>query len=153
MPDLQSNMHVPPMTPAQVMQVRLIEDMARIVNPDDTLRTHHAFHAGMYARTIRIPAGEFITGALVRIPTLLIVDGDAIIWLGDHGRRIAGHHVLLAAAGRKQAFRAFSDTHLTMVFATGAKTVDEAEREFTDEFALLLSRRAGAANEIAEAGR
>jgi hypothetical protein len=30
---------------------------------------------------------------------------------------------------------------MSMLFATNAKTVDQAEREFTNEIGLLLSRR------------
>lgn len=140
---------VPAMSTDEILQVARLEDVTRILNPDETLATHHAFHAGMYARTICIPAGDYITGALISIPTMLIVDGDAMIWLGSWSRRITGRQVLMAAAGRKQAFRAYTDTWLTMVFATAAKTVDEAEREFTPEFANLMNRQPGAVNEIA----
>jgi hypothetical protein len=51
--------------------------------------------------------------------------------------------VLPAAAGRKQAFLAQADSHITMIFATAARSVAEAEREFTDEADNLVSRRAG----------
>ena len=39
--------------------------------PQVAIQTTHHFHAGLYSRTIRIPAGVMITGALIKIPTLL----------------------------------------------------------------------------------
>ncbi len=36
---------------------------------------------------------------------------------------------------------ALEDTEITMIFATSAKTVDEAEREFTVEFEQLQNRK------------
>jgi hypothetical protein len=67
--------------------------------------------------------------------------------MGEEVRRVTGYQVVPAAAGRKQAFRAVADTHITMVFPTNARTVDEAEREFSDEFERLASRKDGAVNE------
>jgi len=55
--------------------------------------------------------------------------------------RYAGYHVCLGQSGRKQAFYALKDTYMTMLFPTGAATVDAAERQFTDECEKLLSRR------------
>ncbi len=45
-----------------------------------------------------------------------------------------------ASAGRKQAYIAHKDTFLTMSFKTNAKTVEEAEAEFTDDHERLMSR-------------
>lgn len=111
------------------------------VRPQLELETHHFLHAGVYARTIRLLAGTIVTGALVKIPTVLIVSGDVMVTIGDEEVRISGYSVLPAAAGRKQSFVALAETHLTMTFATAAKTVAEAEAEFTDETHLLLSRQ------------
>lgn len=101
--------------------------------PQLDLPIKHTFHAGMYTRTITVPAGVFITGALIKIPTMLIVNGDCLIYTGAEAKRLTGYHVMTAAAGRKQAFVAISDTQITMAFATDAVTVEDAEREFTDE--------------------
>lgn len=109
--------------------------------PQVALETTHVFHAGMYARTIKVPAGVLITGALIKVATLLIVEGDAIVYMNDGTAPLIGYHVLSAAAGRKQAFLARKDTHITMVFPTEAKTVRDAEDEFTDEADNLQTRR------------
>ncbi len=116
--------------------------------PQVPIRTEHAFHAGMYARTILIPAGVVLTGALIKIPTLLILSGDAIVYTADGPRRFTGYEVLLGGAGRKQAFAALADTRLTMVFPTAAATVEAAEAEFTDECDRLFSRRDEAENDV-----
>lgn len=109
--------------------------------PQVPIRTEHVIHAGMYSRTVFLPAGTAITGVLVKIPTLLIIQGDAVVYVGGGAIRITGYAVLPADAGRKQAFIAKSDVHLTMIFPTNAKTVEAAEREFTDEYELLASHR------------
>jgi hypothetical protein len=64
-----------------------------------------------------------------------------IVYVDGAPVHLQGHAVLAASAGRKQAFLARVDTHLTMIFPTRAKTVEDAEREFTDEVDLLASRR------------
>jgi hypothetical protein len=50
--------------------------------------------------------------------------------------------VIQASAGRKQIYVTTEPTEITMVFPSSAKTVEEAEDEFSDESANLLSRRA-----------
>jgi hypothetical protein len=128
------------MSERAVGAVRQLEDLA-LQQPQVKIETTHTFHAGVYARTIRIPAGTLITGALIKIPTVLIAAGHCLMYGEGGAKELIGHHVFAAPAGRKQAFLAQTDTHLTMVFATDAKTVEEAEAEFTDEGHLLLTRR------------
>lgn len=131
---------LPPMSPASVEAVRTLEDLA-LQLPQINIDTAHTLHAGMYARTIMIPAGILITGVRIKIPTVLIISGDAFVYGDDGPVRFTGYHVTLGAVGRKQAFFAMSDTWLTMMFPSAAKTVSEAEDEFTDEPERLGSRR------------
>lgn len=133
---------VPPMTPEAIARVREIEDYMLATQPQFDLEMHHVIHAGMYARTCRLPAGVVMTGALIKIPTLVIVEGHALVWLGEEAREIDGYTILTASAGRKQAFHAITDTKITMIFPTAAKTVAEAEREFTEEADRLAPGRA-----------
>jgi hypothetical protein len=102
--------------------------------------TEHAFHAGMYARTVRIPAGVVFTTVLIKIPTLLVINGTCDVLCGRTGFRVTGYHVLSAVAPRKQVYITRSAVELTMIFPTQARTVEEAEAEFTDEGDSLLSR-------------
>lgn len=116
------------------------------------IATDHVLHAGLYARTICIPAGVVLTGAFIKVPTLLVFVGHATVNFGDGGDALRGHHVIAASAGRKQVFVAHEDTYLTMVFPTEAKSVSEAEEQFTNEADLLFSRQPGAINRITITG-
>ena len=129
---------IPAMMPAALDAVyRFEEEMRKL--PQIDMPTRHVIHGGMYARTITVPAGCAITGALIKRATLLIVNGDATVFVGEGSVRMQGYNVLAASAGRKQAFFAHGDTEITMVFPTCATSVAEAEREFTDEHELLMS--------------
>ena len=147
MRDVAIPVMVPAMNEAALALVRRVED-GLLGMPQPKIETHHVIHAGMYFRTVMIPAGLAITGALVKIPTVLTVSGDTVVWLGGERTRITGYAVLPAAAGRKQLFIALTDTYITMSFPTKAETVEEAEREFTEEFDRLASRRDGAVNVV-----
>jgi hypothetical protein len=136
---------------AAIDQVRRLESLAREL-PQVALETSHVLHAGLYARTVFVPAGVVITGALVKLATLLVIEGDVLVHVDGEPLRLRGHQVLPAAAGRKQAFFAQADTHITMIFPTAARSVAEAEREFTDEAERLASRRDDARNRTISTG-
>jgi hypothetical protein len=82
-----------------------------------------------------------ITGALIKIPTVVITSGSLIAYTGEGLKPLDGYNVIKAEAGRKQAFVAKTGSYITMIFATSATTIEEAEREFTDEYELLLTNR------------
>lgn len=137
---LSANTKLPTMQGWQIEMVRQVE-AHNLRAPQVDIETTHALHAGLYARTIMIPAHVRLTGALMKIPTLLVFCGDAHVMMGDHLQHLVGYHVLEGEAGRKQVFRTYADTWLTMSFATQATTVEEAETEFTDEYDRLMSRK------------
>lgn len=129
-------------TSAEGLQhIRAVEERA-LQLPQLDLITEHILHAGLYSRSITIPAGAAVTGVFVTTPTLLIVTGDVLIYadVGLPPIHVQGNQIITASANRKQAFIANSETKLTMIFATNAKTVDEAESQFTNETHLLASR-------------
>ncbi len=138
---------IPAMTAQAIDKVRELEAITRDL-PQVEIATDHVLHGGMYARTICIPAGVLLTGVFIRVPTVLVFEGNATVNAGDEPVTLVGYHVLAASAHRRQAFVAHADTRLTMVFATQAKSVAEAEAEFTDEAHLLFSRKPGAVNRI-----
>lgn len=131
---------LPAMSPEDIDKVRRFESHLLTFDQVEVV-TRHLFHAGMYARTVCLPARSFVTGALIKIPTTLIVSGHVTVFVGDESIDLHGYHVLPGSAGRKQAFAAHAETFLTMIFPTSARTVDEAETEFTDETELLVSRQ------------
>jgi hypothetical protein len=105
------------------------------------IHTDHVLHGGMYARTIRLEVGIVMLGALIKRATILIVNGPASVLVGDEWGELDGYNVFPGCAGRKQLFVTRGDVAMTMIFPTAAKTVEEAEAEFTDEADLLISRR------------
>jgi hypothetical protein len=139
-PDVAQGTQIATMSGESIDQVRRLES-ALLSGPQVEITTSHALHAGMYARTVHIPAGVVLTGALIKLATVLIVSGDVSVFIGGETLRLTGYHVIPAGAGRKQAFIAHADTHLTMLFPSQATTVEQAESEFTDESDLLLSRQ------------
>ncbi len=138
---------LPAMGQDSIEKVRALESRLAEL-PQVPVGTFHLIHAGMYARTIMIPAGIMMTGALVKCATILIVNGDAIFYIGDEAIELSGHNVLPGYANRKQAVFAKGDTHATMIFPSSAKSVKESEEEFTDEVDLLFSRKDDSLNEI-----
>lgn len=139
------------MSESSVQRVRALEAVVGSL-PQTELSTRHLIHAGMYARTITIPADMVMTGVFIKIPTTLIVQGDVHMCVDDGVVELNGYNVLPASAGRKQAFITRSEVHMTMLFATGAKTVEQAEAEFTDEVDILVSRRDGSRDTITITG-
>lgn len=109
--------------------------------PQIELKTEHVLHAGMYARTVRLDARVAIVSVLIKVPTILTVNGKCRVFAGETWRDFDGYHVMPANAGRKMIYITFAPTEITMVFPSRAKTVEEAEREFTDEHEGLLSRQ------------
>lgn len=135
------------MSPAAIGKVCALEQYLG-AQPQVELETEHVIHAGMYARTILIPAGVVITGALIKVATLLVLDGNASVAIDGDVLNLHGRQVIPASAGRKQAILAHADTYLTMIFPTTATTVEAAEAEFTDEADRLMSRTGGRATTI-----
>ena len=140
-------MIIEPMSNEAIQRVRDLEHMTAQL-PQVSIETHHVLHAGMYARTITIPAGVVLTGALITIPTVLIINGDVDVFTGEDTVHLVGYHVIQTQAGRKQAFVARGDTQVTMIFPTDAQHVAQAEEQFTNEADCLLSRKQLAHNHI-----
>lgn len=131
---------IPSMSEDAVSKVCEFEDSV-LKEPQTQIETSHTFHAGMYARSITLPANTVLTGALIKIPTLIIVEGEVQIYTGEKLINLIGYNVLKADAFRKQIFIAKTDTNITMIFPTKTTIVETAEEEFTDEASRLMSRK------------
>ena len=91
---------IAPMAPEAIDKVRQLE--ARTAELEQVeIPTDHVLHGGMYARTICIPAGVVLTGVFIRVPTLLVFDGNATVNAGDDATTLVGYHVLAASAHRR----------------------------------------------------
>ena len=153
-PMAEGKLGIRPMMPDDIAKVVAFEEERKQL-PQVPFTMHHTLHAGMYARTMKMPANTVLTGALIKIATILIVSGNAAIYAGENQDPIHVNNdyaVIPASANRKQAIRAYEDTHLTMLFPTTATTVEEAENQFTDEANELGSRKPDADNIIVQTG-
>lgn len=133
---------LPPASSEILEKIALVE--ARLKPREHTLQVQmeHHLHAGMYARTCRLVENMVITSVFIKIPTLLIVNGDCIVLAGEEWRELKGYNVIPANADRKQIYVTRCATEITMIFPSSAITIEEAEAEFTNEADSLLSRRA-----------
>lgn len=108
--------------------------------PQAKIQTLHSLHSGVYTRTVILSAGEILVGALIKIPTTLIINGHLKLNIGNEATEVDGFDAIIAEGNRKQVMYAIEDTFITMIFKTDAKNVEEAEEEFTDEYDKLMSR-------------
>lgn len=90
-------------------------------------------HAGVYTRTGCQKAGVVCATALVKVPTQLIVCGHARIYCENDVFEVKGYKVLEGLPGRQMVVYTLEDTWATVLFATDAKTVEEAEIEAVGE--------------------
>ncbi len=132
---------IPAMPPQAIDAVATFEQRM-LELPQIPIRTVNILHAGLFTRMITIPAGVVLTGALVKIATVLTISGDVEVVRGQGDKvRITGFGIMPASAGRKQVFMTHRETSIVMSFATQASTVEDAEAEFTDDTEMLMSHR------------
>ncbi len=132
------------LTPCTDEQIANLEKLCQqLENGGKTLflRTEHHLHAGVYSRTIYVPKGVMAVGVTIKVPTQFIASGDFTLTDGGTSKRFKGHHVFDGASRRRAAVFAHEDSAFTMLFATTAQTVEEAEEEFTDEADRLATRK------------
>ena len=137
---LKPNPTIPATVDASMEATKAVESALKAL-PQVELETTHSLHAGIYSRTVRVPEGVMLTGALIKIPTVLTIVGSLTLTIGDHVEDVEGFRLFECAPGRKQVMLARSESYVTMAFASNAKTIEEAEEQFTDEFENLMSRR------------
>lgn len=131
---------LPAATPAALEKIAKAENAIMQAKQID-VQTEHILHGGMYSRTVRLDPHVVIVGVLLKVPTVLIVNGRVWMLAGEKWHKLEGYNVMPASAGRKQVFVTLDATEITMIFPSKAKTVEEAEAEFTGETDKLLSRR------------
>jgi hypothetical protein len=142
---------IPNMNDEMIEKVRKLETSARLM-PQVEIETQHLIHGGMYARTIKIPSGILLTGALIKIATILIIQGDVIVYIGEKSINLTGYNVIPASSNRKQAYLTNSETFITMVFPSKCDNITEAEKQFTDEVDLLISNNINFINTMISTG-
>ena len=120
--------------------VRELESLIMTL-PQADIQTTNVIHGGMCARTILIPAGVVLTGALTNCDNVCIASGDITVTTDEGAQRLTGYHVIPAKSGAKRAGIAHSDTYWTTIWPTQLLDIESIEDEFTDESNLLMTRR------------
>ena len=109
--------------------------------PQVDLGTQHLIHGGLYARTIFIPAGTVLTGALTMADNVCVVCGDITVTTDEGPQRLSGYHVLPARAGSKRVGVTHADTWWTTLIPTPLTEVAAIEEAMTPEADRLQTRR------------
>jgi len=118
-------------------------ELELLKQPQVDLSTQHVVHGGMCARTIFIPAGTVLTGALTNCDNICVIHGDITVTTDEGTRQLTGFHVLPARAGFKRAGWTHADTYWTTLFVTDKTEIADIEREMTDEHEMLQTQRNG----------
>lgn len=130
-----------PVTKGEALRRTFEAEAYMLSQPQVDIETLQVLHAGIYSRTVLIPAGVALTGALIKIPTVLTIVGDMFLTAGDKTIEVDRFACFKCPAGRKQIMVAKTDCYVTMAFASDSKNEREAEEEFTDEVDKLMSRK------------
>ena len=125
-------------SPESIEKVQQLTDVIREMTQLPFV-TEHLLHAGMYTRTVRLPANAVCTAVLISPATVLIIAGSVDVWSNDELITVNGYNVIPGSAGRKIAFVTRTETAMSMLFPCKATTVEEAQREFSEEHQLLPS--------------
>jgi hypothetical protein len=115
--------------------------------PQVDLHTTHIVHAGLSARTILIPAGTVLTGALTNCDNVCVICGDITVTTDAGPQHLIGFHVVAAKAGAKRVGVAHADTYWTTLHRTDLTDISAIEDEMTNESELLQTRALCVANE------
>ena len=109
--------------------------------PQVHMPTTHEFCDGLYARTMFIPAGTVLTGAIHRSENFLFVrEGDITVWTENGMRRCVTGDMVKSLEGAKRVGLTHSDTTLTTVHFNPDNVTDPEElwELFTVEDAALI---------------
>lgn len=118
-----------------------VQYMLQNVDPVD-VPIDHSLCGNLYARHCLVPKDVVIVGALLKVPTAIIIHGDCIVYDGQRTQRITGYHVLMGQAYRQSMFRALEPTHITMLATVkNSNTPEDAEKQITDQHQLLTNHR------------
>lgn len=134
-------------TESELAAVRRVEEKLKTVKQNG-METWHVLHGGIYSRTIFLEKDQVIVGAQIKVPTTIMINGCLLISSGGESFEIKGVNIIPASKNRKQIMKATEKTSVTMCFATSARTVEEAEEEFSDEAGNLMSRFSDSINHI-----
>jgi hypothetical protein len=110
---------------------RLEEEMLKL--PQVELRVEHTFAAGLYARTLYIPSGVTLTGAIYFEETMNFLHKGKLVMLDTDGvsATIEGPLVVVGPPWVKRVAHALEDSVWTTMFKTENKDPDAIIAKFT----------------------
>lgn len=127
-------------------QVKRLE--AFVIQAEQTdLRTRHFILPSphgvtLYGREIVVPPHTVLTGAASNLDHLATCSGDILVSTDDGMRRLTGHHTFSARKGAKRVGITFEHACIwTCFYVVKSDNLDEIEREMSDEFEMLQTRR------------
>lgn len=122
---------------------KTVEVAGQLLFPVAPLETWHHFADGLVARTIRIEAGRYLTGAPHKAEHLNICAGDIEVWTEQGMRRLTGYHVIPSLPGAKRVGRTFETTYWTTVHLNpgNERDIEKLEDAMVENADMLQSRR------------
>lgn len=97
-------------------------------HPQVEMPVDHEFCAGIYARTMHIPAGTILTGAVHRDECFFVVrQGDLVVTTDDKPRYLKAGDQLVSPAWTKRAGVALTDVVVTTYHANPKNIKDPLE--------------------------
>jgi hypothetical protein len=128
---------IPALTSKALANVRKLTVLAR-AQPQTQFVTEHWIHGCIYKRAVLIPVNQLVTGVLIKVPTYLTIVGNVTMYTSKGPVEFNGVNVVPGSIGRASAFLTNSVVWMSMEFSTKAKTVEDAQKEFTDEVDMLV---------------
>lgn len=118
---------VAPKVPAEHAPIyRLEAELLKL--PQVDMPVEHAFCSGLYARTLHIPAGTALTGAVHRAECFFVLRSGVLAVTTDNGvKTLNAGDMLVSPAGTKRAGVALADCVVTTFHANPEELRDEAD--------------------------
>jgi quercetin dioxygenase-like cupin family protein len=124
----------------EVMEMRvwnLQEEVAKL--PQVELPTEHFFADGMYARSVKRPAGTVIVGKVHKREHFYIVTkGKVSVFSGTTTKVYESGDIVVSQPGTKRAVYALEDSICMTVHRTDKTDIEEIEKELVEEDSSAL---------------
>lgn len=111
--------------------------------PQVDLQTQHSVTGGVYARTVLIPAGCAVVGAIHSKDHISVFIGDVTCTTDEGMKRMTGHHVFPCKSGIKRVVYAHINSIWTTCIKTDETELDKIEKDCTIEYQKLQTLRLG----------
>ena len=120
-----------------------IDEYERILGqqPQVDLNTTHVLSGEIYSRTIFIPAGVSLVGAIHKKDHINIMVGDITVTTDTGMKRLTGYNVFPTKAGIRRVGFAHQDTYWTSVIHTKETELEKIEEDITPDSHKLQTRK------------